>query len=183
MSKSLGNYVGVSDPPADMYAKLLSISDELMWRYYLLLTDVSPAEIEAEKAAARPMASKMALARRLVSAFHGAAAAAEAEAEWRRVHQQRQTPSVLEEKERQGTFKPHHLLVDLGLAASSSEGARLVRQGAMRINNQVVRPSHEIRIPPGGVITVVDGPKIDISSGDIVVSVGSKRYVKVRPKA
>jgi len=183
MSKSLGNYVGVSDPPADMYAKLLSISDELMWRYYLLLTDVSPAEIEAEKAAARPMASKMALARRLVSAFHGAAAAAEAEAEWRRVHQQRQTPSVLEEKERQGTFKPHHLLVDLGLAASSSEGARLVRQGAMRINNQVVRPSHEIRIPPGGVITVADGPKIDISSGDIVVSVGSKRYVKVRPKA
>ena len=64
MSKSLGNYIGVTEPPDAMYAKLMSISDELMWRYYTLLTDLAPDEIEAEKAAARPMASKMALGRR-----------------------------------------------------------------------------------------------------------------------
>ena len=75
MSKSLGNYIGVTEPPDVMYAKLMSISDELMWRYYALLTDLPPAEIEAEKAAGRPMASKMALGRRIVADFHGAAAA------------------------------------------------------------------------------------------------------------
>ena len=63
MSKSLGNYIGVTEPPEAMYAKLMSISDELMWRYYTLLTDLAPDAIEAEKAAARPMASKMALGR------------------------------------------------------------------------------------------------------------------------
>src|SRR4030095_8996438 len=66
MSKSLGNYVGVTEPPGTMYAKLLSISDELMWRYYTLLTDLGPEQIEAERSRAQPMASKMALARGLV---------------------------------------------------------------------------------------------------------------------
>src|SRR5213594_3364382 len=133
MSKSLGNYVGVSEAPADMYAKLLSISDELMWRYYLLLTGLSPAEVEAEKAAGRPMASKMALARRLVADFHGPEAAAAAEAEWRRVHQQGQTPSeVPVVSVPAGTYKPHELLARAGLTRSNSEGVRLVRQGAVR---------------------------------------------------
>src|SRR4029077_3605330 len=63
MSKSLGNYIGVAESPAAMFAKVLSISDELMWRYYLLLTDLTPAEIETEKGRARPMDSKIALAR------------------------------------------------------------------------------------------------------------------------
>src|SRR6185503_11032638 len=95
MSKSLGNYVGVTDPPLVMYGKLMSISDELMWRYHTLLCGSSPAEIAAEQARGAPMASKMALARRLAADFHGAAAAEEAEQEWRRVHQQREVPSDL----------------------------------------------------------------------------------------
>src|SRR4030095_9209626 len=80
MSKSLGNYVGVTEPPGTMYAKLLSISDELMWRYYTLLTDLGPEQIEAERSRAQPMASKMALARGLVEDFHGAEAAPAAQA-------------------------------------------------------------------------------------------------------
>src|SRR6185436_17559511 len=84
MSKSLGNYIGVTEEPAVMFAKVLSISDELMWRYYLLLTDLSPSQIEAEKGRDEPMASKMALAGRIVSDFHGPEAARAAAVEWRR---------------------------------------------------------------------------------------------------
>ena len=165
MSKSLGNYVGVSEPPADMYAKLLSISDELMWRYYLLLTDVSPAGLEAEKAAGRPLASKMALARRLVSDFHGAEAAAEAEAEWRRVHQQRQAPSDMPVVSvPAGSYKPHELLARAGLTRSNSEGVRLLRQGAVRTDGVPVEPGAELRVRPGG---------------SFVLSIGPARFVRV----
>jgi tyrosyl-tRNA synthetase len=165
MSKSLGNYVGVSERPADMYAKLLSISDGLMWRYYLLLTDVSPAELEAEKAAGRPMPSKMALARRLVSDFHGAPAAAEAEAEWRRVHQQHQTPSdVPVVRVPAGSYKPHELLARAGLTRSNSEGVRLLRQGAVRTDGVPVEPGAELHVRPGG---------------SFVLSIGPARFVRV----
>jgi tyrosyl-tRNA synthetase len=165
MSKSLGNYVGVSEPAADMYAKLLSISDELMWRYYLLLTGLSAADVEAEKAAGRPMASKMALARRLVADFHGAEAAEAAEAEWRRVHQQRQTPTeVPVVSVPAGTYKPHELLARAGLARSNSEGVRLVRQGAVRTDGVPVQPGAELSLVPGG---------------SLVLSVGPARFVRV----
>lgn len=182
MSKSLDNYVGVTEPPEVMYAKLLSISDELMWRYYTLLTDLGPAEIEVERARAQPMGSKMALARRIVGDFHGDTAAQAAEAEWRRVHQQRQAPSEIEEKALAGLFKPHQLLLELGLASSSSEGVRLVRQRAVRIDGEVISPSDEIRIVAGRDVLLVRGA-ITSSSGDIVVSVGSKRHVRVRAKS
>jgi tyrosyl-tRNA synthetase len=169
MSKSLGNYVGVSEPPADMYAKLLSISDELMWRYYGLLTDVSPAELEKEKAAGRPMASKMALARRLVADFHGGEAAAEAEAEWRRVHQERQTPSDMPAVSvPAGSYKPHELLARAGLTRSNSEGVRLLRQGAVRRDGAPVEPGAELRLEPGA---------------SLVLSIGPARFVRVQASA
>ena len=169
MSKSLGNYVGVSEAPADMYAKLLSISDELMWRYYLLLTGLSPAEVEAEKAAARPMASKMALARRLVADFHGPEAAAAAEAEWRRVHQQHQAPSqVPVVSVPAGRYKPHELLARAGLTKSNSEGVRLLRQGAVRSDGAPVEPGVELSLDPGG---------------SLVLSVGPARFVRVEAAA
>jgi tyrosyl-tRNA synthetase len=165
MSKSLGNYVGVSEPPADMYAKLLSISDELMWRYYALLTGLSPAELEAEKAAGRPMASKMALARRLVADFHGAEAAAEAEAEWRRVHQQHQAPADMPVVSvRAGSYKPHELLARAGLTRSNSEGVRLLRQGAVRVDGMPVEPGAELHVRP---------------EGSLVLSIGPARFVRV----
>jgi tyrosyl-tRNA synthetase len=169
MSKSLGNYVGVSEAPADMYAKLLSISDELMWRYYLLLTGLTPADVESEKAAARPMASKMALARRLVADFHGEEAAAAAEAEWRRVHQQHQAPSDMAVVSLPaGRYKPHELLARAGLARSNSEGVRLLRQGAVRSDGAPVDPSAEVSLRPGG---------------SLVLSVGPARFVRVEAVA
>ncbi len=165
MSKSLGNYVGVTEAPASTYAKLMSISDELMWRYYTLLTDLSPAEIEAEKAAARPMASKMALARRIVADFHGPQAAAAAEEEWRRVHQDRQAPSDLRTVAlAPGSYKPHVLLVTAGLAKSNGEAVRLLRQRAVRRDGSVLEAGAEVPLAP---------------AGSFVLSVGPARHVRI----
>jgi tyrosyl-tRNA synthetase len=166
MSKSLGNYVGVTEPPQAMYSKLLSISDELMWKYYLLLTDLATEDIDAERGKGTPMASKMALARRLTADFHGVDAAAASESEWKRIHQERQTPAempvVVVAK---GVLKPHELLVELGLCTSSSEGVRLLRQGAVKLDGAILRPGEDVRLEPGRVA---------------VVSVGTKRFVQAR---
>jgi tyrosyl-tRNA synthetase len=159
MSKSLGNYVGVTDAAPEMYAKLLSISDTLMWRYYLLLTDLSPAAIEAEKGAGRPMASKMSLARRIVADFHGAAAAASAEEEWRRVHQQGQAPSDMPLlRVAAGRYKPHRFLADHGLASSGSDAVRLLRQGAVRKDGVVLPAGSDLELRPGTSFILSVGP-------------------------
>jgi tyrosyl-tRNA synthetase len=165
MSKSLGNYIGVTETPDAMFAKLMSISDELMWRYFTLLTDLPPDEIEAEKAAARPMASKMALGRRIVADFHGAPAAAEAEAEWRRVHQERQAPSDLRVvRLPAGPVKPHLLVAQAGLARSNGEAVRLLRQGAVRRDGVVLDA----------------GLDVVLASGEgFVLSVGAARHVRI----
>jgi tyrosyl-tRNA synthetase len=165
MSKSLGNYVGVTEAPESMYAKLMSISDELMWRYYTLLTDLTPGELEAEKAAGRPMASKMALGRRIVCDFHGAPAAAAAEDEWRRVHQARQAPSELRTiVVPPGSHKPHALLVSAGLAKSNGEAVRLLRQRAVRRDGNVLEAAADLSLAP---------------AESFVLSVGPARHVRI----
>jgi tyrosyl-tRNA synthetase len=165
MSKSLGNYIGVTEPAAAMYAKLMSISDELMWRYYTLLTDLSPDGIEAEKSAGRPMASKMGLGRRIVSDFHGKDAAAEAEAEWRRVHQQGQAPRELRVVHvAAGAVKPHLLVVRAGLARSNGEAVRLLRQRAVRRDGAVLESGGDVSLAPGEAF---------------VLSVGAARHVRI----
>jgi tyrosyl-tRNA synthetase len=163
MSKSLGNYVGVTEDPETMYSKLLSISDDLMWRYYALLTDLEPRQIDDERRNAQPMASKMALARRLVAGFHGEDAALRAEAEWRRVHQQGQAPSEMPLRRiAPGRYKPHELLALSGLAKSRSDGARLVKQRAVRRDG-----------------AVIDGAEIHAEAGAFfVLSVGPKAFVR-----
>ena len=159
MSKSLGNYIGVTEAPEVMYAKLLSISDTLMWRYYTLLTDLSPAEIEAERARHEGMASKMALARRLVGDFHGDEASLRAEAEWRRVHQERRAPSEMPVRRIEpGAYKPRQLLADHGLAASRSEAERLLRQRAVKIDGAVLDSAQEIRAEAGTSFVLSIGP-------------------------
>ena len=165
MSKSLGNYIGVTEAPDVMYAKLMSISDDLMWRYYTLLTDLSPDVIEKEKAAGRPMAAKMALGRRIVAGFHSPEAAEAAEGEWRRVHQERQAPSELRVVTvPAGKVKPHLLLVQAGLAKSNGEAVRLLRQRAVRRDGVALDASAEVAL----------------SSGEaFVLSVGAARHVRV----
>jgi tyrosyl-tRNA synthetase len=161
MSKSLGNYIGVTDPPEVVYSKLLSISDDLMWKYYTLLTDLSPGEIEAERAKDAPMASKMRLGRRLVADFHGAEAAPKAEAEWRRVHQERQAPTDIPMRRiAPGAYRIHELLAAHGLAKSKSDGARLVKQRAVKRDGVVLDGSAEIRVEAGAPFVLSVGPKL-----------------------
>ena len=165
MSKSLGNYIGVADSADAMFAKVLSISDDLMWRYYLLLTDLTPAEVEKERGRGRPMDSKIALAGRIVADFHGQAAAQQAEEEWRRVHQGRQAPSEMPEKTiAPGRHKWRELLVMAGFAPSNGAAERLMRQRAVKRDG-----------------TVVEGGELDAQAGEsLVVSVGAARFVRFR---
>jgi tyrosyl-tRNA synthetase len=164
MSKSLGNYIGVTEAPAVMFAKVMSISDELMWKYYLLLTDLSPPELDEERKMGTPMASKMALGRRIVSDFHGPAAASEAEAEWRRVHQEKQAPSDIKTVELPpGRYRVRELLARPGLATSKSEAERYLRQGAVRKDGVVLEPGGELEPGPGE---------------SFVLSIGSQRHLR-----
>ena len=165
MSKSLGNYIGVAESADAMFAKVLSISDELMWRYYLLLTDLAPSEIEKERALARPMDSKLALARRIAADFHGTALAAAAEAEWRRVHQAGQAPSEMPEKTiAPGRHKWRELLVMAGFAPSNGAAERLLRQRAVKKDG-----------------VVVEGGELEAEARQsFVVSVGAARFVRFR---
>ncbi|MGD8894398.1 MAG: tyrosine--tRNA ligase [Acidobacteriota bacterium] len=167
MSKSLGNYIGVNESPDAMYAKVMSISDELMWRYYTLLTDLGPDDIDAERSQGRPMDSKKALARLIVRDFQGAEAAHEAGAEWERVHQQRQAPRELPiVRVQPGAHKPHALLVEAGLAKSNGEAVRLLRQRAVRRDGELLEAGRELLLEPG------EG---------FVLSVGPARHVRIEP--
>src|SRR5438105_3529619 len=97
MSKSLGNAIGIHEPPLEMYGKIMSISDEMMWRYYELLTDVQVPDIEKMRREAHPMQAKKDLARRIVADFHSAEAAAQAGEDWAKQFQKDQIPGVLEQ--------------------------------------------------------------------------------------
>ena len=164
MSKSLGNYVGVSEAPESTYAKLLSISDVLMWKYYTLLTDLSLEDIAAERAKDDALSSKQALARRIVADFHGAAEAAAAEAQWRRVHQERRPPDEMPElRVAPGDVRPHELLVRAGLARSNSDAVRLLKQHAVRKDGAPLGP---------GALTLRKGESF-------VLQVGTRHFVRV----
>ena len=102
MSKSLGNYVGISETPSDMFGKLMSLSDTMMWPYYELVTDRTPEEIaaladEVKSGAKHPMDVKMSLAKEIIAGFHGEAAAEKAAAEFQRVFRDRQAPQEMKE--------------------------------------------------------------------------------------
>jgi tyrosyl-tRNA synthetase len=160
MSKSLGNYVGVTEPPLRMVEKLMSISDELMWKYYELLTDLSPEQLAKERERGRPMDSKLALAGRIAGDFHGAAEGREACDEWRRVHQQREIPTEMPECALSaGPHRPHELLVMIGAARSKSEAMRLVRQNAVKLDGQPVGPGAEVALGAGESAVLSVGPK------------------------
>jgi tyrosyl-tRNA synthetase len=144
MSKSLGNYVGISETPSDMFGKLMSLSDAMMWPYFDLVTDQTPEEIAALKndvdtGAKHPMAVKMSLAKEIIAGFHGEPAAEKAAAEFQRVFRDRQAPSdVPILKVAPDTYKLLALLTKAGLVSSRSEAERLVRWGAVEIDGKPV---------------------------------------------
>ena len=141
MSKSLGNYVGITEPPGEMFGKLMSISDELMWSYFELLTEHPLQEIaefreKVKSGAAHPMSVKTLLAKEIVQSFLGFEAAQKAAEEFRRVFSERQAPEEAPvRKVPPGAPKRLvALLVELGLAPSRSEAERLVKQGGVEID-------------------------------------------------
>lgn len=146
MSKSLGNYIGIDEDPQSIFGKVMSISDELMWKFWMLCTDLRPAEVTAKRLAVEegeehPMDVKRELARSIVSDFHGAAAAEAADVEFRRVFSERQNPSDVEEVSIAASGEPValvKLLVELGGAASNSEARRLLAQGGVTVDEQRV---------------------------------------------
>jgi tyrosyl-tRNA synthetase len=159
MSKSLGNAIGINEPPAEMYGKLMSINDELMWKYWVFLTDLKQSEVEAlqaEVAAGQlhPMEVKKRLARTITAGFHGEAAALAADENWARMFQQKETAEDLEEVAiayadlvgPSGAPGALHirlpkLLVQLGLAASGAEASRKIAENAVKLDGETANNS------------------------------------------
>ena len=141
MSKSLGNAIGIHEPPLEMYGKLMSISDEMMWRYYELLTDVQVAEIEKMKREAHPMHAKKDLARRIVTGFHSSEAAEKAGEDWAKQFQKHEVRDGVEEAPidaPDNRIRIDKLLARAGLAGSVSAAGRMVKQRAVRVNGATV---------------------------------------------
>jgi tyrosyl-tRNA synthetase len=154
MSKSYGNYIGINEPPQEIYGKVMSISDELMWRYYELLTDKKMAEIEQMKSGMHPMEAKKNLAAQIVRDFHGEEAAKQAAENWAKQFQKDEVPENLEvanikideylvcptssEPQSAGTMvRLNKILVAVGLAESVTDATRKLKQNAVKINGKV----------------------------------------------
>ena len=143
MSKSLGNAIGIQEPPLEMYGKVMSISDPMMWRYYELLTDMQLPEIETMKRESHPMEAKKDLARRIVTDFHSADAAAKAAEDWARQFQKDEIPQDVEEVEASvevtadGLVRLDKLLAREGLADSVSDAVRKLKQKAVKVNGEL----------------------------------------------
>ena len=158
MSKSLGNAIGIQEAPLEMFGKIMSISDEMMWRYYELLTDVQLPEIEKMKRESHPMTAKKDLARRIVADFHSVDAAAKAADDWAKQFQKDEVPTSVEEVPVKfgdiewsanedstavvsGTgrlgIKLDRLLVKCGLADSATDATRKLKEGAVRVRDSV----------------------------------------------
>jgi len=161
MSKSLGNYVGINERPEDIFGKLMSVSDTMMWRYFELLTRIPPAEI-ATLRAAHPMDAKKRLARAITAQYHGDGAATEAEAHFARVHQHRDLPDEIETARvpadggtaagqalppRGAPWPLGLVLKEAGLVSSTSEARRMIQQGAVEIDRRRVTSVEETLAP------------------------------------
>jgi len=150
MSKSLGNAIGINEPPAEMYGKLMSISDDLMWKYWVLLTDLKQSEVDALQAEVsagklHPMEVKKRLARTITSGFHGEAAALSADENWARMFQQKGESEDLEEVAvayadvagpEPNQIRLPKLLVQMGLAASGAEANRKIAENAVKLDGE-----------------------------------------------
>ncbi|MEK6372975.1 MAG: tyrosine--tRNA ligase [Acidobacteriota bacterium] len=168
MSKSLGNYIGITEPPDQIFGKVMSISDELMWKYFVLCTDLTPAEIEELKRTAHPMDAKRKLAKLIIGEFHTAEAAEAAEKEFARVFSERHAPTDIDEVSLPSTEAPQFVtkvIVSAGLAPTHKEAQRLVAQGGVLVDDRKI-----------------DDPRatIDAARGkSVLLKVGKRRFARV----
>jgi len=165
MSKSLGNYIGITEPANDIYGKVLSISDELMFRYYELLSDLSAAEIEElkqrmEGGDIHPKEVKKQLARELTARFHSEGEARRAEENFEKVFQQKGLPDEIPEvhvTSSEPVWLPQ-LLVDAQLVKSTSEGRRMVKQNAVSLDGEKIQDMN-INVEPEGAVLLRVGKR------------------------
>lgn len=166
MSKSLGNYVGITDAPEEMYGKLMSISDDLMWRYYELLSFESLESVAALRKDAHPRDAKMKLAGEIVSRFHDPKAARGAEEAFLARFQRKEVPDDVPEisvAAIDGALPIANLLKEGALVSSTSDALRLIKQGAVRIDGERL-----------------DDPKRVVSAGDThLFQVGKRKFARV----
>ena len=173
MSKSLGNYIGIAEPPKEIFGKLMSISDSLMWRYFELLSleksmdEIQAMKKRAESGSENPKDFKTGLAVEIVTRFHGKAAAAEATEDFERRFRQGDLPEDIPEREVPsaglGAVLVANLLKDAGLTKSTSEARRMIRQGAVRIDG-----------------VKVEDPETTVGTGSrCVFQVGKRRFARI----
>jgi len=171
MSKSLGNYIGISEAPDSIFGKIMSISDELMFRYYELLSDLSMEEVLALKEKMRqgeihPKVVKVQLAKEMVARFHSAEAADEAERNFEQVFARHELPDEIEEVEMprssESIWLPK-LLADAGMVKSTSEGRRMIQQNAVSLDGNKVEDV-DATIPAGE---------------SVLLKVGKRRFCRV----
>jgi tyrosyl-tRNA synthetase len=170
MSKSTGNTIGITDEPADMYGKVMSLPDDVMGNYFRLVTRWTPKEIDAiesqlSSGEMHPRDAKMALAREIVEAFYGAEEAREAEDAFRRIFQQGDVPEDMPEHTLTAGESILDLLVKTKLASSRSEGRRLIEQRGVRLGDEVVED-------PNRVIELVE---------PAILRVGKRKFLRITP--
>lgn len=168
MSKTTGNAIGINEPPEQMYGKVMSIPDSAMMNYFNLLTRYTPAQIAAVEEGLRsgrlhPRDVKMELAREIVSIYHGDEAVGPAEEHFKRVFQQRELPPKMPEYRLERATTVLDVMVAAGLVSSRSEGRRLIQQGGVRLNGEVVQQL-DVMITP---------------NREQVLQVGRRRFVRI----
>jgi tyrosyl-tRNA synthetase len=168
MSKSLNNYIGITEEPKDIYAKTLSINDELMWRYYELLSDKSLDEIAKMKEDVtngnlHPKVAKEMLAKELVARFYDKDAAERAKAEFDNVFKANQIPEDIEEFELEDGIWVCKALVEAKIEPSTSQARRDIKQGAVRINQEKINDD-----------------KLNLGTGEYILQVGKRKFAKVK---
>ena len=168
MSKSLGNYIGVSDEPNDMFGKVLSISDDLMWRYYELLSTKSLETIAklksgVEDGSLHPKKVKEELALEITERFHNEEAANNAKAEFDKVHSKSQIPTDIAEFSVDGEIWIAKALVECNIEPSTSQARRDIKQGAVKINQEKVSDE-----------------QLQLSTGEYILQVGKRKFAKLK---
>ncbi len=169
MSKSLGNYIGINESPNEMFGKIMSLNDEIMYKYFELLTDIDMEEIKKMKAAQEngenPMIFKKRLAKEIITFYHSEEDAAAAQAHFEKVHSRGEIPDEMDEfKTTEGKWFLPKLICETGLAGSNSEARRHIKGGAVKINQEKVSDPRT---------------EIELEKGETVLQVGKRKFIKI----